>query len=97
VLLSVKDLRVFYKKAEAVKGVSFIVDEGTLVSIIGANGAGKTTILKTLSGLLRATSGKYRSTVNASKKPRWTVLSKWALPRSRRAESSFPSYRLWRT
>ncbi|MGD1040423.1 MAG: ABC transporter ATP-binding protein [Dehalococcoidales bacterium] len=58
VLLSVKDLRVFYKKAEAVKGVSFIVDEGTLVSIIGANGAGKTTILKTLSGLLRATSGE---------------------------------------
>jgi branched-chain amino acid transport system ATP-binding protein len=58
VLLSVKDLRVFYKKAEAVKGVSFFVDEGTLVSIIGANGAGKTTILKTLSGLLRATSGE---------------------------------------
>ena len=57
-LLSVKDLRVFYKKAEAVKGVSFFVDEGTLVSIIGANGAGKTTILKTLSGLLRATSGE---------------------------------------
>jgi branched-chain amino acid transport system ATP-binding protein len=41
-----------------VKGVSFYVEEGTLVSIIGANGAGKTTILKTLSGLLRATSGE---------------------------------------
>ncbi len=40
------------------KGVSFYVEEGTLVSIIGANGAGKTTILKTLSGLLRATSGE---------------------------------------
>jgi branched-chain amino acid transport system ATP-binding protein len=38
--------------------VSFYVEEGTLVSIIGANGAGKTTILKTLSGLLRATSGE---------------------------------------
>jgi branched-chain amino acid transport system ATP-binding protein len=58
VLLNVKDLRIYYKKAEAVKGVSFYVDEGTLVSIIGANGAGKTTILKTLSGLLRATSGE---------------------------------------
>ena len=57
-LLNVKDLRIFYKKAEAVKGVSFFVEEGTLVSIIGANGAGKTTILKTLSGLLRATSGE---------------------------------------
>jgi branched-chain amino acid transport system ATP-binding protein len=58
VLLSVKDLKVNYKKVEAVKGVSFSVDEGTLVSIIGANGAGKSTILKTLSGLLRATSGE---------------------------------------
>jgi branched-chain amino acid transport system ATP-binding protein len=58
VLLNVKDLKVNYKKVEAVKGVSFAVDEGTLVSIIGANGAGKTTILKTLSGLLRATSGE---------------------------------------
>ena len=57
-LLEVQDLIVKYKKAEAVKGVSFFVDEGTLVSIIGANGAGKTTILQTLSGLLRATSGK---------------------------------------
>jgi branched-chain amino acid transport system ATP-binding protein len=58
VLLNVKALKVNYKKAEAVKGVSFFVEEGTLVSIIGANGAGKTTILKTLSGLLRATSGE---------------------------------------
>jgi branched-chain amino acid transport system ATP-binding protein len=58
VLLSVKDLKVNYKKVEAVKGVSFSVGEGTLVSIIGANGAGKSTILKTLSGLLRATSGE---------------------------------------
>ena len=54
VLLDVKDLKVNYKKVEAVKGVSFFVEEGTLVSIIGANGAGKTTIMKTLSGLLRA-------------------------------------------
>ena len=52
-LLDVKDLKVNYKKVEAVKGVSFSVEEGTLVSIIGANGAGKTTIMKTLSGLLR--------------------------------------------
>jgi branched-chain amino acid transport system ATP-binding protein len=58
VLLSVKDININYKKVEAVKGVSFSVEEGTLVSIIGANGAGKSTILKTLSGLLRATSGE---------------------------------------
>jgi branched-chain amino acid transport system ATP-binding protein len=58
VLLDVKDLKVNYKKVEAVKGVSFSVEEGTLVSIIGANGAGKTTIMKTLSGLLRGVSGE---------------------------------------
>ena len=57
-LLDVKDLKVNYKKVEAVKGVSFFVEEGTLVSIIGANGAGKTTIMQTLSGLLRAISGE---------------------------------------
>ena len=57
-LLDVKDLRVSYGKVEAVKGVSFYVEEGTLVSIIGANGAGKSTILRTLSGLLRPSSGQ---------------------------------------
>ena len=57
-LLDVKDLRVNYGKVEAVKGVSFHVDEGTLVSIIGANGAGKSTILRTLSGLVRSSAGE---------------------------------------
>jgi branched-chain amino acid transport system ATP-binding protein len=58
VLLDVKNLRVNYGKVEAVKGVSFQVDEGTLVSIIGANGAGKSTILRTISGLIRPSSGE---------------------------------------
>jgi len=58
VLLDVKNLRVNYGKVEAVKGVSFQVDEGTLVSIIGANGAGKSTILRTISGLIRPNSGE---------------------------------------
>lgn len=57
-LLEVKDLKVNYKRIEAIKGVSFFVEEGTLVSIIGANGAGKSTILRTLSGLLKAASGE---------------------------------------
>ncbi len=57
-LLDVKNLRVNYGKVEAVKGVSFQIDEGTLVSIIGANGAGKSTILRTISGLIRPSSGE---------------------------------------
>jgi branched-chain amino acid transport system ATP-binding protein len=57
-LLKIKDLRVHYGRAEALKGISIQVDEGAIVSIIGANGAGKTTILRTISGLHKPTSGE---------------------------------------
>jgi branched-chain amino acid transport system ATP-binding protein len=57
-VLSVKDLHVHYGAIHAIKGVSLEVNEGEIVSLIGANGAGKTTILHTISGLLKATSGQ---------------------------------------
>ena len=56
--LEIKDLHVHYGKIEAIKGVSIVVNEGEIVTLIGANGAGKTTILKTISGLRPATSGQ---------------------------------------
>jgi branched-chain amino acid transport system ATP-binding protein len=56
-LLEVQDLRVAYGKIEAVKGISFTVEAGSVTTLIGTNGAGKTTTLRTLSGLLRPTSG----------------------------------------
>jgi branched-chain amino acid transport system ATP-binding protein len=56
--LSVKDITIHYGKAIAVKNVSLEVAEGAVVSIIGANGAGKSTILKALSGLVPLTSGE---------------------------------------
>ncbi len=59
-LLDVKDLHVHYGKIEALRGVSFHVNQGEIISIIGANGAGKTTTLKTISGLLKPTSGSIR-------------------------------------
>ncbi|MGY0488152.1 ABC transporter ATP-binding protein [Streptomyces sp. WG-D5] len=59
-LLEVAGLSVAYGKVEAVKGVSFTVDEGQVVTLIGTNGAGKTTTLHTLSGLLAPTSGSVR-------------------------------------
>jgi branched-chain amino acid transport system ATP-binding protein len=59
-LLEIKDLRVHYGRAEALKGISMEVDEGLIISIIGANGAGKTTILRTISGLEKPTSGEIR-------------------------------------
>jgi branched-chain amino acid transport system ATP-binding protein len=57
-LLSVKEITVHYGKAIAVDRVSLEVAEGTVVTIIGANGAGKSTILKALSGLILLTSGE---------------------------------------
>jgi branched-chain amino acid transport system ATP-binding protein len=57
VLLDVKDIHVFYGNIEAVKGMSFHVDRGEIVCLIGANGSGKTTTLRTVSGLLRPREG----------------------------------------
>ena len=57
-MLSVKDLNVYYGPIHAVKGVSFDVKQGEIVTLIGANGAGKSTILKTVSGLLKPKGGE---------------------------------------
>ncbi|MEV7542325.1 ABC transporter ATP-binding protein [Streptomyces sp. NPDC089915] len=59
-LLEVEDLRVAYGKIEAVKGISFSVDEGQIVTLIGTNGAGKTTTLRTLSGLIKPKGGQIK-------------------------------------
>lgn len=57
-LLEVKDLHVYYGAIHALQGVSFNVDEGEIVSLIGANGAGKSTTLKTVSGILHPRAGQ---------------------------------------
>lgn len=57
-MLSVSDLHVYYGSIHAVKGVSFEVNEGEIVTLIGANGAGKSTTLNTVAGILRARSGQ---------------------------------------
>lgn len=56
-MLEVKNLSISYGAIEAVKDVSFEVNEGEVVTLIGANGAGKTSILRTISGLVRPTDG----------------------------------------
>ena len=59
-LLDVRDLNVYYGAIHALQGISFTVNEGEIVTLIGANGAGKSTILCTISGLLRPRRGSIR-------------------------------------
>jgi branched-chain amino acid transport system ATP-binding protein len=59
-ILEVRDLEVSYGAIHAVRGVSFAIAKGEIVALIGANGAGKSTILNTLSGVLRARRGRAR-------------------------------------
>ena len=56
-LLKVDDIHVYYGSIHAVKGVSFTVEKGEIVTLIGANGAGKSTVLNTVSGLLHPRTG----------------------------------------
>ena len=57
-LLKVEDIHVYYGSIHAIKGVSFEVNEGEIVTLIGANGAGKSTTLNTVAGLLKPRAGK---------------------------------------
>lgn len=56
-ILEVKDLEVYYGVIQAIKGISFEVNQGEIIALIGANGAGKTTTLQTVTGLIPAKSG----------------------------------------
>ena len=57
-MLEIQDIRVNYGMINAIKGISFSVEQGEVIALIGANGAGKTTTLHTISGLLRPKSGQ---------------------------------------
>ena len=75
-MLEIKDIHVNYGAIQAIKGITITVNDGELVSLVGANGAGKTTILHTISGLLRATSGEVLlDGVNLQKVPANTIIN----------------------
>ena len=59
-MLEVNDLVVYYGVIQAIKGISFHVEEGEVIALIGANGAGKTTTLQTITGMLNAQAGSIR-------------------------------------
>ena len=59
-MLDVEDLSVFYGDAQALDGVSLSIEQGEIVAIVGANGAGKTSLIRTIGGMHRPTKGKIR-------------------------------------
>ena len=59
-MLEVKDINVYYGAIHAIKGISLAVEEGEIVTLIGANGAGKSTTLRTISGLLKPKTGEIK-------------------------------------
>lgn len=75
-MLEVKDLQVYYGMIQAIKGVSFEVNQGEIIALIGANGAGKTTILHTITGLLHPKTGSIHfDGVELTKTPAHKIVS----------------------
>ncbi len=76
-ILTVNDINVYYGAIHAIKGISFEVNEGEIVTLIGANGAGKSTTLQTISGLLRSKTGEVTFLgENISKVPAHKILTR---------------------
>ncbi|MBQ4561746.1 MAG: ABC transporter ATP-binding protein [Clostridia bacterium] len=75
-MLEVRDLQVYYGMINAIKGISFDVNEGEIIALIGANGAGKTTVLHTVTGLVTPKTGSITfNGVNLLKIPAHQILS----------------------
>jgi branched-chain amino acid transport system ATP-binding protein len=85
-LLKIDNLNVFYGDAQAISDISFQVDEGEIFSIIGSNGSGKSTILKTISGLIHPVSGTIEflgNRINGKSAPRIVDLGIALVPEGR--------------
>ena len=90
-LLELQDVEVAYGDLPALRGVSLGVEEGETLSVVGANGAGKTTMLRAISGLLRPAPAASCSTARASTRCRAMSSSRAAWCRCRKAARSSPA------
>jgi ABC-type uncharacterized transport system ATPase subunit len=97
-LLEVKGLRVAYGGIQAVKGIDLTVAQGELVTFIGANGAGKSTTLKALAGLLRPASGSiHYNGMDITARPAFELVRQArAVPEGRGVSGGSRSRRIWR-
>ena len=73
-MLEVKNLEVYYGVIQAIKGISFEVNEGEVIALIGANGAGKTTTLQTITGMLQPKAGEISNLARQSATSKRPVL-----------------------
>jgi branched-chain amino acid transport system ATP-binding protein len=75
-MLKVEGIETWYGAIQALKGISLDVNQGEIVALLGANGAGKSTTIKTISGLLKATKGSpvcRRDDASSRASPSWTT------------------------
>ena len=84
-LLEVDDIHTYYGNIEALKGISLTVDEGEIVTLIGSNGAGKSTTLRSISGLTPPRQGTIRFNGEEISVARRRTSSSWASPSHPRA------------
>ena len=84
-MLTIEDINVYYGAIHAIKGISLDVPDGEIVALIGSNGAGKSTTLRTISGLMKPKTGKSYMKVMILPVYRRIKLSAWACARFRRS------------
>ena len=87
-MLEVKDIQVYYGMIQAIKGISFEVNEGEVIALIGANGAGKTTTLQTITGLIAPKHGEILFVDRILPKSLPTKSYPWEWPTSPKAAAS---------
>ncbi|MGN0383293.1 MAG: ABC transporter ATP-binding protein [Eubacterium sp.] len=94
-MLEIRDIQVYYDVIQAIKGISFDVNEGEVIALIGANGAGKTTTLQTITGILKPKSGSiYFEGQDITKVPAHKIVSLGMahVPEGRRVFSQLSVY-----
>ncbi len=97
-MLEVKDLQVYYGVIQAIKGISFHVEEGEVIALIGANGAGKTTTLQTITGMLNAQAGSIQfEGTELTKRSRDIRSYLWEWHTFRKEDVYLHSYPYWKT
>ena len=90
-MLEVKGIDTYYGNIQALRDVSLRVDDGEIVTLIGANGAGKSTTLMTICGINRPRKARYSGTASPSTSCPRTRSSAWASRRCPKAASSSPT------